>query len=509
MNVACLFQRNAITRGELPAVALGTRSMLSWAQLAERAARLAGCFRDRFGLRPGARVAIFASNCPQYVELLLGCWWAGLAAVPVNAKLHPSELAWIVEDCEASLLFTSVELEGATGAVGAASLQETCTIGSAAYEALFSAEPLELTPTPADALAWLFYTSGTTGRPKGAMITHRNIRAMTYAYFIDVDRRRADGRILHAAPMSHGSGLYILPQAAIAALQVIPESGGFDEGEIFELAAHWGNLTMFAAPTMVKRLVRHARAKGVEPRGFETIVYGGAPMYLADLDAAHELFGFHLAQIYGQGESPMTITALDRHAHADMGQPRWRERLTSAGTPQIVCEVEVHDEDDRPLPTGEIGEIVVRGDSVVPGYWRNAEATAKTFRNGWLHTGDIGCFDADGFLYIKDRSKDLIISGGANIYPREVEDVLLQHPGVREVSVVGLPDPEWGETVVACVVVEPGTDAAMLDRFCLERMARFKRPRRYVFLDALPKNSYGKVLKRELRARLMAGPESA
>lgn len=505
MNIARLFHRNALCRGDAPAVACGTRTVQDWRQLCERAARLAGALSARHGLGPGDRVAIFARNCPQYVELLLGCWWGGFAAVPVNARLHPSELAWIVDDAEASLLFVSADLEAAAGACTAPSLRGTVTIGSAVCEALFTADPVPLRDVPADSLAWLFYTSGTTGRPKGAMITHRNIRAMTYAYFVDVDERRPDGRILHAAPMSHGSGLYILPQAAIGAVQVVPESGGFDEAEIFALASHWRNVTMFAAPTMVKRLVRHAREKAVVPEGFATIVYGGAPMYLADLDAAHEVFGFRLAQIYGQGESPMTITALDRRAHADTAHPRWRERLTSAGTPQIVCEVEVRDADDRPLPPGEIGEIVVRGDSVVPGYWRNPEATAQTLRGGWLHTGDVGCFDADGFLYLKDRSKDLVISGGANIYPREVEEVLLQHPAVREVSVVGLPDPEWGEIVVACVVAEPGTDAAALERHCLERMARYKRPRRWVFLDALPKNSYGKILKRELRARLLSG----
>jgi long-chain acyl-CoA synthetase len=509
MNVAHLFRRNALCRGDQPAVACGADTFQDWRELCARGARLAGALASRFGLQPGDRVAIFARNCPHYIECLLGCWWGGFAAVPINARLHPSELSWIVANAEASVLFVSADLEGALGACTADCLRATVTIASAAYEALFTADPLPLCEVPADALAWLFYTSGTTGRPKGAMITHRNLRAMTYAYFIDVDERRPDARILHAAPLSHGSGLYILPQAAIGAVQVIPESGGFDEAEIFALAAHWRNVTMFAAPTMVKRLVRHAQAKALEPAGFATIVYGGAPMYLADLDAAHAIFGYHLAQIYGQGESPMTITALDRHAHANIAHPRWRERLSSAGTPQTVCEVEVRDADDRPLPVGEIGEIVVRGASVVPGYWRNPEATAQTFRGGWLHTGDLGCFDADGFLYLKDRSKDLVISGGANIYPREVEDVLLQHPAVREVAVIGLPDPEWGEIVVACVVAEPGTDAAALERHCLNHLARYKRPRRWVFVEALPKNSYGKILKRELRAQLMAATENA
>jgi long-chain acyl-CoA synthetase len=255
---------------------------------------------------------------------------------------------------------------------------------------------------------------------------------------------------------------------------------------------------------MVQRLTRHAAATGADPAGLKTIVYGGAPMYLADLDAAHAAFGFRLAQIYGQGESPMTITALDKAAHADTAHLRWCQRLQSVGTPQIVCEVRIGDETGRPLPPGEVGEVMVRGAAVVRGYWRNPEATARAMGDGWLRTGDLGALDADGFLTLKDRSKDLIITGGSNVYPREVEEALLAHPKVREVAVVGLPDPEWGERVVACVVAEPGTEAAELDAWCLARIARYKRPKQYALLESLPKNAYGKVLKRELRERLPA-----
>src|SRR5690606_4410209 len=219
-------------------------------------------------------------------------------------------------------------------------------------------------------------------------------------------------------------------------------------------------------------------------------------------------FGHRLAQIYGQGESPMCITALDKRAHADVGHPRHRERLASAGTAQLGVEVMVADQDDRPLPPGEVGEVLARGDSVMRGYWRNPEATAATLRGGWLHTGDVGAMDQDGFLTLRDRSKDLIISGGANVYPREVEEVLLRHPAVAEGSVVGRPGPDWGETVVAFVVAAPGTacDAAALDAHCLDHIARFKRPRDYRFVEALPKNNYGKVLKTALRERLGSEP---
>ncbi len=503
MNLAHLFARNARRAADAPAVALGARSVSTHADLCRRAARLAGAMGEHFRLRPGDRIAIFARNLPEYVEIILACWWGGFAAVPVNAKLHPRELGWILEHSGAALLFADEDLAAGLGETPAG-LREMTVIGSTAHRRLLEAEPAPLVPVDPDALAWLFYTSGTTGRPKGAMITHRNLRAMTYAYFIDVDTVAPGEAIVHAAPMSHGSGLYILPHAAAGAVQVIPESGGFDPAEVFALLPHWPGATLFAAPTMVRRLTEHARDRTVETTALKTIVYGGAPMYLADLDAAHEVFGFRLAQIYGQGESPMTITALDKRAHAATDHPRQRERLRSAGTPQTVCEVEVVDEEGRPRPVGEVGEVRVRGDSVVPGYWRDPEATRRTMGDGWLRTGDLGAFDEDGFLYIKDRSKDLIISGGANIYPREVEDVLLSHPAVREVSVIGVPDREWGERVVACVVAERELGEAELDAWCLARIARFKRPRRYLFLGALPKNNYGKILKRELRARATA-----
>jgi long-chain acyl-CoA synthetase len=230
-------------------------------------------------------------------------------------------------------------------------------------------------------------------------------------------------------------------------------------------------------------------------------------MYLADLQKAHEVFGYRLAQIYGQGECPMCITALDKRAHGDTGHARYLERLQSAGKVQTVMEMKVVDEAGAPLPPGEAGEVIAKGDAVMAGYWRDEAATAAAVKNGWLHTGDVGSIDEDGFLTLRDRSKDLIISGGANIYPREIEEVLLQHQGVAKVSVVGQKDQEWGEIVVAFAVANHGStlEAEALDRFCLDHIARFKRPKRYHIVDALPKNNYGKVLKTVLRERLEKG----
>jgi long-chain acyl-CoA synthetase len=506
MNIASLFLRAGRAHAGRPAVALGPDVLLSYADLVRRGAVVAGQLQARLGLAPGDRVALVMKNVPEYVELLLAGWYAGLTMVPINAKLHPREFAYILGHSGAKACFATPDLSGAVAPLeqSVEGLERIVEVGSAEYRALRAGDPVAMTEVSADDVAWLFYTSGTTGRPKGAMLSHRNLLAMTLAYFADVDQITPGDAVLHAAPMSHGSGCYILPHAAQAACQIVPASGGFDPAEVFELLAVHRGVTLFGAPTMVKRLASHPAAGSSEHPGLKTIVYGGGPMYLADLDQAHRAFGYRLAQIYGQGESPMCITALDKWAHADTAHPRHRERLASVGSAQLVVEVRVADEDDRPLPAGETGEVLVRGQSVMRGYWRDAEASAATLRGGWLHTGDVGVMDQDGFLSLRDRSKDLIISGGSNIYPREIEEVLLQHPAVGEVAVVGRPDPEWGEVAVAFVVLAEGRSAAAgdLDAQCLAQIARFKRPKEYRFVAALPKNNYGKVLKTELRSQL-------
>ena len=497
MNLALWLARAGLSHPSQPASATGTRVVATYGNLAMRAAKLAGALCDRFKLAPGERVAIVAKNSPAYLELLYGIWHAGLAAVPANAKLHGSELGYILEHSGARICFVSPGLDAEIAPHAPQSLERMIVIGGHEYEALLAADAIDPAPRAGGDLAWLFYTSGTTGRPKGAMLTHRVLAAASFAYMTEVDPVAPGDTILHAAPMSHGSGLYIMAHVARLGVQVVPESGGFEPEEIFSLFGAYRRVSMFAAPTMIKRLVECP----AEPHAdnIRTLIWGGAPMYVEDALAALDRFGPRLAQIYGQGESPMTITTLSKEDIADRAHPRWRDRLGSAGRPYACLEVTVADGDDRPLPAGETGEILCRGEVVMPGYWRNDEATAATMRGGWLHTGDVGAFDAEGYLHLKDRSKDLIISGGSNIYPREVEEVLLTHPAVREVSVIGRADREWGEVVVAYVVGEAGRDA--LDALCLARIARFKRPKDYVFVPALPKNNYGKILKTELRAR--------
>ena len=503
MNLAQLLAKPAAVWSDRPAVAMGGATVLTFRGLAERVARIAAGLRDIHSIRPGDRVALAMTNAPEYVEALFAVWHGGFAAVPINAKLHPSEFAYILGDSGARLCIATEDLAESIAGI-ADDLPDLAAViapGSPDYAKLCAAEPCGVADAAPDDLAWLFYTSGTTGRPKGAMLSHRNLLVMTLSYFADVDQVGADSSIVHAAPMSHGSGLYLLPHIVKGGCQVIPESKGFSGDEFLALLPFHSDVTAFFAPTMVTRLVNAPSLGSADLSNLRTIVYGGGPMYAEDCLRALDALGPRLVQIYGQGESPMTITGLSRAAHLDRDHARYMERLASVGIARTDVEVRVCDGDDADVATGEVGEVLVRGDVVMTGYWRNPEATAETLRGGWLHTGDMGAFDEDGYLTLKDRSKDLIISGGSNIYPREVEEVLLRHPGVLEVSVIGRPHDDMGEEVVAFVVPRPDAapDAAALDSLCIANMARFKRPRAYRFIDALPKNNYGKVLKTELR----------
>ncbi len=509
MNPAVWVARHGRLFRDRPALAAGERVHATWGEFAARTAATAAGLRDDFGLSPGDRVAIVMRNRPEYIEAMFAIWHAGLVAVPVNARLHRDEIAYILDHSESAVAMTDADhaddVESLVGTV--ASLQVAVVAPGERWNRLTASSATSLVDRQPEDPAWLFYTSGTTGRPKGATLTHRNLLMMSLSYFADIDPVSAQDSILHAAPLSHGSGLYGLPHVARGAVSIVPESGGVDGEEIAALLQRWDGMSFFAAPTMVKRLAGDPAVAGADLSRLKTIIYGGAPMYLADLEDALGVFGPRVAQIYGQGETPMTITALSKADHADHSHPRWRDRLQGVGVARTDVEVQVVDDDDHVLPTGEVGEIVVRGDVVMSGYWNQPEATAATLRGGWLHTGDVGSFDADGYLTLRDRSKDLIISGGMNIYPWEVEEVLLRHPGVRAASVVGRPDGEWGEAVVAFVVAADGVvppSIEELDRTCLDHIARFKRPKDYRFVDALPTNNYGKVVKRELRDRLAA-----
>jgi fatty-acyl-CoA synthase len=488
VNLFALLDQTAARFADRGAVFLGERQLSTWGELRKRALRLAASIRR--SAPAGARVAIASENRPEIVELMFATWAAECVVVPINYKLHSREMADIIEDAGVAIVFASANIAAGLTSVTNVTVE---TFDSGAYADRLTAEPAAVPSTDPATLAWLFYTSGTTGRSKGAMLSHRNLMAMTIAHLADFDSPDENCSLIHGAPMSHGSGLYIPPYVLRGARQVVPESAAFEPDEFLDLCEHHPGCSAFLAPTMVQRLVATGRSC---PHNLHTVVYGGGPMYIDSLKKAMAAFGPIFTQLYGQGEAPMTITGLRRSDHLDADDVI----LGSVGYARSGVDVAVIHEDGTPTGIDEIGEIVCRGDVVMSGYWNNPEATAATLQNGWLHTGDMGSFDSRGFLTLRDRSKDVVISGGSNIYPREVEEVLIAHPDVSEAAVVGAPDEEWGEVVVAFIV--GGAAEPDLDAHLLERIARFKRPKRYVYVDELPKNSYGKVLKRELRDRL-------
>lgn len=499
-----MLRRASLVSSQNVAVFSGAKAAATYRQLDAAASLRARRLLLNMGLRRGDRVVLFAANCVEYVECLFACWYAGLVATPVNARLHPRELAYIMNDTRAKICFSTADL--ADSAREAARLCETgVEILAAAEDPYTDSDALaDIAETSPDDAAWLFYTSGTTGRPKGAMLTHRNLLAMTMSCLAEVVRVRPGDAIIHAAPMSHGSGLYILPHVAAMGAQVIPESGGFDPAEAWALIGAHRRCVLFAAPTMVDRLATYAENHEVNSDNLKRIVVGGAPFYTDSAKRAIARIGPKIVQIYGQGETPMTISVLPAAACSDPDEERQERRFASVGYPHAILEVMVADAEGRRCSPGAIGEILVKGDTVMKGYWEDPDATRVALKDGWLHTGDLGAFDEEGFLFLKGRCKELIISGGSNIYPSEVEDILLLHPDVASAAVIGRPHREYGEEVVAFVAPRPGAalDEAVLDAWCIQHIARFKRPRVYRFVDCLPQNAYGKVLKTELEARM-------
>lgn len=497
MNLANWLHRSSQVHPDHTALLHGTRQAETYRGFATRAADLARLLQDG-GLLPGDRVAIWMGNHPSYLIGLFAIWWAGGVAVPVNAKLHPLEAAWIVEHSESRIVLSDADHSPLLTAVVAAEVVDILRAVAPDTAHIF---PLPPEPRAQDDLAWIFYTSGTTGTPKGAMLSHGNLVAMSLAYLADVEDVQPGDCMIYAAPLSHGAGLYSLVHVLRGARHCVPLSGGFDGREVLELARTLDRASLFAAPTMVRRMTEAALEGADTGQGLKTVIYGGGPMYQADLARAMQVLGPHFAQIYGQGETPMTITVLAAADHGSATQPG--AQIATVGRPHSVVDVRVT-VDGQPVPAGTPGEIEVRGPTVMQGYWKDDDATARNLRDGWLLTGDIGEMNALGYLTLTDRSKDVIISGGSNIYPREVEEVLLTHPHVREASVIGLPDPEWGEIVVAVIVAEEGASSLEeeLDRLCCDSIARFKRPKRYVHVPELPKNNYGKILKTELRRML-------
>ena len=499
MNIGRFLQRSAETRPGGVAVRHGTKRWLDYAGLADRVGKTAACLAKAHDVRPGDRVMIVMQNDPEFVSVFWAALWCGASVVPLNAKLHRNEIAALIGQADPRLLvFNEGTSDAATAALGLAGRNADLGIaagtlagGCGGYPPLPA--PVEREP---DDIAWLFFTSGTTGTPKGALLSHRNLDLMASSFIEEVLPLDSGDTLLHAAPMSHGSGMYMIPWVAAGAAQLVPLSGRFDELEIIDLCAQCGRLSFFAAPTMIQRLIRTAieRDRTADLRaGLRCIVYGGGPMLRESAKAASETLPGRLAQIYGQGECPMTITRLPP-GDFDRKARDFERRLASVGKPFRRVSIRID------APNGEgIGEILVKSPLVMRGYADDPEATARTVERGWLRTGDVGCIDDGGYLHLSDRA-------GTNIYPREVEDVLIRHESVCEVAVLGRASDEWGEDVVACLSLNRGhsLDIDALDALCKDNLAGFKRPKAYFVLPELPKNAYGKIDKQALAGTIRA-----
>ena len=515
MNIGKLLTKSARTFPENLALACGSRQ-ITYARFNARVNRLANALLG-LGIGPGDNVAILMYNCPEMLESMFACFKAGCGMVPINFRLHPKEYAFIIDHCQAKGLFLSPEFNDSVKEMIDEIPQVRHIIPvsgdlgeSSDYERMLSDESEEFDDAEVepDDVAWIFYTSGTTGLPKGAMLTHRNLLAMTMNFYADIcPGFGPDDVVLHGAPLSHGSGLYALPNIGKAAANIILESKSFDPEVVLKAIEEYAVTNMFAAPTMVKLLLGSPGLERYDHGSLKSLNYGGGPMLVEDLMVAMDKLGPCLVQLYGLGESPMNITYLPHRDHVSVGSPEQMKRLGSAGFPRTDVEIKIVDGDDNELAPGEMGEIITRSDLVMKGYWQDPQATALTLRNGWLHTGDLGYMDEDGYIFIMDRSKDMIISGGENVYPREIEEVIIQHPAVSEVAVIGVPDPKWGEAIKAVVAVVPGQEvgAEELIEFCVEHIARYKKPKSVDFVDELPKNNYGKIVKADLRKKYWQG----
>jgi len=515
MNACVFLAKAARERGAAPALIHGDET-ISYRDFYERALAVGGNLLA-LGLERGDRVAFALHNSPRVLETIYGCFAAGLVVVPINARLHAREMGYIVSNSRARVLIHSPEFAGPIEehADTFGGLETRVCTGPAAGTTPFGAllEPGAALEAPVDVApeepSWLFYTSGTTGRPKGATWTHRTITVVVMNYLADVHNIQPGEMVLHCAPMSHGSGIVALPAVARGATQAIFESRSFEPRLLF---ADIERLTVshiaFLAPTQIIKMLDDYVPGEFDLSSLKAICYGGAPIYVEQLRQAVRTFGPVFAQIYGQGEAPITITGLNATKHAEL-IAAGDDRIGSAGTIRTDVEVRVVDAEDRELAPGEPGEIVARGDIVMAGYWNDPEATADALRGGWLHTGDIGIFDDQGYLFLLDRAKDMIITGGNNVYPREVEEVIVEHPAVANAVVLGIPDAYWGEAVHAVVVLEPGSDttAGELIGHCAGSLAGYKKPKSVEFVDELPVSGYGKVLRREIRERYWAGHE--
>ncbi|WP_394441659.1 acyl-CoA synthetase [Sulfitobacter sp. 916] len=484
----------------------------NWSELETRATAFAAALRDRYGMRKGDRLLVQSANCNQMFEAAFACWKLGCIWVPANFRQTPEEVAWLAASSGAKGLLAGAEFAWHIAACDVVAF--TVSIGGTGeddYETLVMAYadvPVPVVTVDRDDPAWFFFTSGTTGKPKAAVLTHGQLAFVITNHLCDLmPGTGPDDASIVVAPLSHGAGIHQLTQVAHGVKTILPGGAKFDPAEVWRLIAKWRVTNAFTVPTIVKMLIEHPSVREHDHSSLRYMIYAGAPMYRADQIRAIEVLGPVLVQYFGLGEVTGNITVLPpAHHSADDAAMR----IGTCGFARTGMQVQVQDAEGQELAPGETGEVAVIGPAVFAGYHNNPEANAKAFRDGWFLTGDLGHMDAEGFLYLTDRASDMYISGGSNIYPREIEEKILQHPAISECAVLGMPDPTWGEVGIAVCVAQGDTpEAADLLEWLGAKVPRYKMPKSVVFWDALPKSGYGKITKKLIRAELIARGELA
>jgi acyl-CoA synthetase (AMP-forming)/AMP-acid ligase II len=504
MNLRDIVVRNALLHPDKTALVFNGRR-LSHAQFAARGFRLANALLS-LGLRRQERVAVLAPNCSEYLEVFCACESAGLVIVNLNHRLAAPELVQIGQDCEPAVLIFHSQFREAADALTAAvpALRHTICIdepvaGTGHYEELIAnASPSQPdVPVHDEDIAYLIYTSGTTGRPKGVMLSHRAIVESARCISHEGNARNSDVMLI-VMPMFHIGGRIEQMAYTIVGATIVLHAA-FEAVAILTSIAEERVTSAHLAPVMVQRLLDCAELDCFDRRTLRTIHYASAPMPVPTLRRAIAAFGPILSQVYGMTEC-IIASILTPEQHILDGTAAEARRLASAGQPFLGCEVRSVRDDGSDVAVGEIGEIIVHGPGLMSGYWNNSTATANVLRDGWFYTGDLGLFDEQHFVFVVDRKKDMIISGGENIYSWEVEEALRSHTAVSEAAVIGVPDPRWGESVMAFIVACSSVTAEDLIAHCRASIASYKKPRTIEFVEALPRSFNGKIDKKALRA---------
>lgn len=488
---------------------IDSRRRLTFLELEQRANQLAHALVQA-GVQPRDRVAIQAWNRSELVETEVACYKGAFIKVPLNARLSTEETLHMLRDSGAKVLVADAEHAQAVLARRSEvpALERVVDIDNG-YEDLLAGQPTSAiqAPTAADDVAVLHYTSGSSGVLKAAMQTFGNREAMLRKFLMSPMRRALPGDVqAHVGPITHASGMNLMYLVYCGAASLL--LARFDESELLQAIERERVTRLFMVPTMVNRIVHHPDVGRHDLSSLRLVLYGAAPMAPALVEKAIALFGPILAQGYGAGETNSMVTLLTEQDHVDAlaSNPR---RLASCGRCYAETEVRVVDTQDRDIAPGEVGEIIVRGADVMTGYWNAPELTAQVIVDGYYRTGDLATVDDEGYIYIVDRKKEMIICGGFNIYPAEIEQVLYAHPDVYEAAAVGIPDEDWGEQIKAVVVLKPGrsTSAQHILDFCAQGLPGFKRPRSVDFTQELPKNPNGKIVRRLVRDPFWAGKE--